>query len=184
MDYYEKTIKSERLFKGAIFDMDQLTVELPNGKKVTRDVIRNPGASVIVPLTEDGQVIMVRQFRKPIESVLLEVPAGKMDPGEDPLQCAARELKEETGYTAKKLMKILTLHPAPGFADEVLHVFVACGLSKGESCPDEDEFIHAEVYEMDAVIKMIEDGAITDAKTICGVLFTARLLENGKLDLK
>lgn len=183
MNYYEKTIKSERLYEGAIFDMEKLTVELPNGKIAYRDVIRNPGASVIVPLTDDGHVIMVKQFRKPIEAVSLEVPAGKMDPGEDPLQCAQRELKEETGYTAEKFKRILTLHPAPAFADEVLHVFVAKGLSKGEASPDEDEFIHAFKYKLDDVLQMIQDGVIKDSKTIASILFTARLLETDTLDI-
>lgn len=183
MKYGEKTIKTEPIYEGPIFSMEKLTVELPNGKITTRDVIRNPGASVIVPITEDGHIIMVRQYRKPIEEVSLEIPAGKLDPGEDPVHCAARELHEETGYTAKNLKKILTLHPAPAFADEILHVFIATGLTKGEVCPDEDEVIFAEKYKLDTVIRMIQDGTIKDAKTVSGILFAARLLENGELDL-
>jgi NUDIX domain. len=183
MNYYEKTIKTEPVYEGTIFEMEKLTVELPNGKTAYRDVIRKSGASVIVPLTDDGQVIMVKQYRKPVEEVSLEIPAGKMETGEDPAQCAARELKEETGYVAERFIQILTLYPAPAYTDEVLYVFVATGLSKGEACPDEDEFINAEKYKMDDVIRMIEDGTIKDAKTVAGILHAARLLEKGRLKL-
>ncbi len=183
MKYYERTIKTEPIYEGSIFDIEKLTVELPNGKITYRDVIRNPGASVIAPITEDGHVILVKQYRKPIEEVSLEIPAGKLDHGEEPIQCAARELKEETGYAAKKLTKIMTLHPAPAFADEILHIFIATGLSLGEVCPDEDEFIHSGKYKLDEVINMIQDGTIKDAKTVAGILFVARMLETGDLKL-
>lgn len=181
MNYYEKTIKTEPVYEGTIFEMEKLTVELPNGRIAYRDVIRKSGASVIVPLTDDGHVIMVKQYRKPVEEVSLEIPAGKMDDGEDPAQCAARELKEETGYTAGKLIKILELYPAPAYTDEVLHVFVATELTKGEACPDEDEFVHPVKCSMDEVLKMIQDGTIKDAKTVAGILYAARLLDKGDL---
>ncbi|HOQ76433.1 MAG TPA: NUDIX hydrolase [Thermoclostridium sp.] len=183
MNYYEKTIRTEPVHKGFIFDIERLTVELPNGKAAYRDVIRHSGASVIVPITEDGHVILVEQYRKPVEEVSLELPAGRLNEGEDPARCAARELKEETGYTASRLVKILTLYPAAAYSDEVLHVYVATGLSKGEASPDEDEVIQAFKYKMDDVIKMIMDGAIKDSKTVSGILFTVRLLETGNLKL-
>ncbi len=183
MNYYEKTTRTEPIHKGVIFDIERLTIELPNGKTAYRDVIRHSGASVVVPITEDGHVILVKQYRKPIEEVSLELPAGKLDEGEDPVRCAARELKEETGYNADRFIKILTLYPAPAYSDEVLHVFVATNLSKGEASPDEDEVIQAFKYKLDDVIKMIHDGTIKDSKTVSGILFADRLLKTGGLKL-
>jgi len=176
MEYYEKTIDRKPVFKGNIIDVEVLTVELPNGRIATRDIVRHGGAAVIVPVTDKGEVILVRQYRKPYDKVFIEIPAGKLEKGEDPKICAERELKEETGYTAGKLEKILTLSPAPAYTDEVLHVYLATELTKGDADPDEDEFITAEVYPMEEALKMIKDGVITDAKTIAGLLFAARLL--------
>jgi ADP-ribose pyrophosphatase len=173
MIYYEKTLGTEQIYRGTIIDVERLTVKLPNGRVVTRDIVRNPGASAVVPLTDDGCIILVEQFRKPIEKTSLEIPAGKLDKGEDPTDCAKRELLEETGYTAGKLVKILTIHPTPAFADEILHIYLATDLSKGRACPDEDEFITARKYRISDVLKMIDDGVITDGKTVCGVLFAA-----------
>ncbi len=177
MDYYEKTISTQPIYQGSIIDVERLTIELPDGRRATRDIVRNPGASVVIPITDDGQIVLVEQFRKPNEKVFIELPAGKLDKGEDPEHCAARELKEETGYSAKSLKKILTLHPAPAFADEILHVYLATGLTKGDCCPDEDEFISARTYDLNQVLAMIEEGLITDAKTVAGVLFAARLVK-------
>lgn len=119
MNYYEKTIKEERKYTGNIINVDKVTVVLPNGKESTRDVVRHPGASVIVPITNDGKIIMVEQYRKPCEMISLELPAGKLDAGEPPEECAKRELHEETGYIAGKLTKVLSIHTTPGFSDEV-----------------------------------------------------------------
>ena len=176
MDYYEKTIKSEPIYEGSIINVERMTVELPNQKIAYRDIVRNAGASAIIPITEDGYIILVEQFRKPVESISLEIPAGKLDHGEDPLECAIRELKEETGYVADHIKKILTLHPTPAYADEVLHIYMATGLSLGDACPDEDEFITTKKYKIGEIIKMIEDGTIKDSKTVSSVLFAARLL--------
>ncbi len=177
MNYYEKTIGSQPIYQGNILDVERLTIELPNGKTATRDIIRNPGASVVVPITEDGQIILVEQFRKPNDRVFIELPAGKLDQGEDPAACAARELKEETGYSAEKLVKILNLYPAPAFADEILHIYMATGLSCGECQPDEDEFISAKAYPLEEALSMIDKGIICDAKTVAGILMAVRLLE-------
>lgn len=178
MEYYEKTLSTEQVYKGSIINVERLTVELPNGKKASRDVVRNHGASVVVPII-DNHIILVEQFRKPTEQVFLELPAGKLEYGEDPMICAGRELKEETGYTAGKLEKILTLYPAPAFADEALHIYLATELIKGEATPDEDEFISSKAYKLDEVLSMIDKGLIKDSKTVAGVLYVARML-NGK----
>lgn len=181
MNYYEKTIGVQPIYHGNILDVERLTVELPNGKIATRDVIRNPGASVVIPITDDGQIILVEQFRKPNDKVFIELPAGKLDfPGEDPERCAARELEEETGYTAQKLEKILTLYPAPAFADEILHIYLATGLSCGECHPDEDEFITAKAYPLEEALMMIDEGVICDAKSVAGILMAERIINKRK----
>ncbi len=179
MNYYEKTLSSKLVYEGSIINVEKLSVELPNGHIASRDVIRNPGASVIIPIIEDC-IILVEQFRKPAEKVFIELPAGKLEYGEDPAECAIRELKEETGYSAEKLEKVLTLYPAPAFADEVLHIYLATGLTKGEASPDEDEFISARPYKLEKALSMIDDGLINDSKTVAGILFASRLKQRGR----
>jgi ADP-ribose pyrophosphatase len=174
MNYEEKTVSERHIYKGNIINVDNLTVALPDG--------RHPGASVVVPLNEKGEVYMVRQFRKPIDAVTLEIPAGKLDPGEEPLVCAKRELKEETGLEAKEIRHLVSIHSTPGFSNEVLHMYSATGLSEGESCADEDEFISTEKYPVADLIDMILNGQITDAKTIIGVLLADKIL-SGKIDI-
>jgi len=125
---------------------------------------------------------MVRQFRKPIEAVSLEIPAGKLDHGEDPKVCAERELKEETGLIAESLTHLVSIHSTPGFSNEVLHLYVATGLSEGESCADEDEFISTEKYTVAKLVDMVLRGEITDAKSIIGILFADKII-SGKLNI-
>lgn len=182
MNYEEKTVSERHIYKGNIINVDNLTITLPDGRQATRDIVRHPGASVVVPLNEKGEVYMVRQFRKPIDMVTIEIPAGKLDPGEDPLVCAKRELKEETGLEAKEIRHLVSIHSTPGFSDEVLHMYSATGLSEGESCADEDEFISTEKYPVADLIDMILNGKITDAKTIIGVLLADKIL-SGKIDI-
>lgn len=168
MELNETTISSERMYNGKIINLDRLTVKLPDGSTATREVIRHPGAALIVPITDDGYVIMVRQFRKPVEKACLEMPAGKLDAGEEPLRCAERELEEETGYKAEKIEYILTIDTTPGFSDEKIHIYVASGLKPGRFMPDSDEFLEVEKVKIDELIKMIYEGKINDAKTIIG----------------
>lgn len=175
MNYYEKTVREERKYTGNIINVDRVTVILPNGKEATRDVVRHPGAAVILPVTDDWKILMVEQYRKPCEMVSLELPAGKLDAGEPPEECARRELQEETGYIAGKLEKVLTIHSTPGFSDEVLHMFIATNLVPNKANPDEDEFISCKEYEIPELISMIEEGKITDAKTIIGVFLADRI---------
>lgn len=182
MNYEEKTVSEKHIYKGKIISVDNLTVTLPDGRQATRDIVRHPGASVVVPLNEKGEVYMVRQFRKPIDTVTLEIPAGKLDPGEEPLVCAKRELKEETGLEAKEIRHLVSIHSTPGFSNEVLHLYSATGLSEGESCADEDEFISTEKYPVADLIDMVLNGKITDAKTIIGVLLADKIL-SGKIDI-
>jgi ADP-ribose pyrophosphatase len=183
MDYNERTVSEKHIYSGNIINVDLVTVTLPDGRQATRDIIRHPGASAVIPLNEKGEMYMVRQFRKPVEAVSLEIPAGKLDRGEDPLICAGRELKEETGLTAGKLTYLVSIHSTPGFSNEVLHLFAATQLHEGESCADEDEFISTEKYSVEQLLDMILEGKITDAKSIIGIFLADRIIR-GKIDVK
>lgn len=182
MIYDEKTISKKNIYKGGIIELDVLKVALPNGKEATRDIVTHPGASAVVPLNENGEVYMVRQFRKPIESVSLEIPAGKLDYGEDPELCASRELEEETGLVAENIKHIISIHSTPGFSNEVLHMFVATGLKEGTANPDEDEFISSEKIKVDVLIDMVLKHEITDAKSIIGILLADKIIK-GEIDI-
>jgi ADP-ribose pyrophosphatase len=176
-DFEEIFVRRVHRFKGNIINVETQYVTLPNGKEATRDVVLHPGAAAIVPISDDGEIYLVRQFRKPIDQMLLEIPAGKLDfIGEDPYTCALRELKEETGLTAKELKKVSSVFSCPGFCNEVLHIYIATGLSVGESCTDEDEFLSVIKYNINDLKKMIYEGSITDSKTIIGILAADRYL--------
>lgn len=177
MDYYEKTIERKKMYKGNIIGVDLVSVTLPNGKEASRDVVTHPGASVVIPVSENNELYMVRQFRKPIEKELLEIPAGKLDPGEDPMVCAHRELKEETGLVSDNLRHVIDIHSAPGFCDEVLHMYIATDLKEGKSCVDEDEFLSVEKVPVNKLVEMIINHEITDAKTIIGVLLADKYIK-------
>lgn len=176
MEYYEKKCKEELLAKGGIVDFYKVTVELPNGKEAGRDVVKHPGASVIVPIAEDGSIYLVRQFRTPAGMEMLEIPAGKLDPGEDPKVCAERELSEETGLQGT-VTHITSYYSTPGFTDEVLHMYLATNLKAETSHPDEDEFISTEQYPIEILYEMILKGEIQDGKTIIGILMADRYLK-------
>jgi len=183
LNYYEKTIDEKNIYRGNIINVDMLTVTLPNGKTATRDIVRHPGGAAVIPINENGEIYMVRQFRKPLDAVSLEIPAGKLDKGEEPAVCAGRELKEETGLTAEKLTYLISVHSTPGFSDEVLHLFAATGLKEGDSCADEDEFITTEKYHVDELLRMVMEGKITDAKSIIGIFLADRII-SGKIDIR
>ncbi len=182
MNYEEKTVGKKQIYNGNIIKVECLTVTLPNGEERTRDLVLHPGASVIIPVSVDNELYMVRQYRKPIEKVSLEIPAGKLDAGEDPETCARRELKEETGLTAKNMKHVISIHSTPGFCNEVLHMFLATGLEEGESSADEDEFISCEKIKIDKLVDMIFRHEITDAKSIIGILIAEKYI-SGKLDI-
>ncbi|GBG55016.1 ADP-ribose pyrophosphatase [Sporomusaceae bacterium FL31] len=169
-DLIEKFIKSEVVFEGNLLTVRRDTVELPNGKHATRELIQHPGAVAVVPIRNDGKILLVRQFRYPVDQLTLEIPAGKLDLGEEPDACAKRELEEETGYKAKKLRLLSSILTTPGFTNEVIHLYVAEDLVLAEQCPDEDEFIDVEVFTKEEIRKMIENGTICDAKSLLGLL--------------
>jgi len=176
MKYEEKTIGREITYRGGIIDVETLEVVLPDGKKATRDVVLHPGASVVIPVNDKGEVYMVTQYRKPIESSTLELPAGKLDQGEDPKVCAIRELGEETGLEANKVEHLTSIHSTPGFSNEVLHIYMATELTEGEAHADEDEFVDCKKYHIKDLVDMIFKNEITDAKTIVGILMVDKLL--------
>jgi ADP-ribose pyrophosphatase len=176
MKFEEKTVSRKHIYQGNIINIESLTVTLPDGKEATRDMVSHPGASVIIPLNENGELYMVRQYRKPIEKVSLEIPAGKLDKGEDPAVCAERELKEETGLSADRIEHLMSVHSTPGFCNEVLHIYLATGLKEGEQCSDEDEFITCEKIPVNELVNMVKSGEITDAKTIIGILMADRII--------
>lgn len=176
MNYEEKTVSEQHIYKGNIIDVERLTVTLPDGKLATRDIVRHPGASAVIPVNENEEIYMVRQYRKPLDAVSLEIPAGKLDHGEDPAVCAERELKEETGLTARQIIHIVSIHSTPGFSDEILHLYAAVGLQEGDACADDDEFIFTEKYKVEELINMVLDGKITDAKSIIGIFLADRII--------
>ncbi|MCX8130189.1 MAG: NUDIX hydrolase [Clostridia bacterium] len=177
MNYEEKTISTKQIYKGNVINVEFMKVCLPNGKEATRDIVRHPGASVVIPISDDGSLYMVRQFRKPIDQESLEIPAGKLDEGECPEECAKRELKEETGLESDNIKHIVSIHSTPGFSDEILHMYVAKGLKEGNSCADEDEFISTEKIEVNKLMDMVLRHEITDAKTIIGILFADKIIK-------
>ncbi len=166
----ERTIHSRLLHKGRSFSFRTDEVELPNGRRAVRDVVEHPGAVAIIPVLEDGRLVLVRQYRYAAGKVLLEIPAGTLDPGEDPLECAVRELREETGYAASSWEGLLSCYMAPGYSSEVIHFYVAEGLAMVGGNPEEDEDISTEILSFDEALSMIEENSIEDAKTIIGVL--------------
>lgn len=171
MEFFEKTIEKEVVYKGKIVELSVHTVELPNGRKSKREIINHPGAVAILAFNQENKILMVKQFRKPIERVLLEIPAGKLEPNEDIKECALRELEEETGFIAGKLEYLGKIHTSAGVCDECIHIFKASNLKEGNFGGDEDEFISIEAHTIDEINTMIINGEITDAKTICSLAY-------------
>lgn len=171
MDLFEKTISSEILYEGKVFKLDRLKILLPNGETAQRDVIRHNGGVGIIAVKEDGKILFVEQFRKAIDKKIFEIPAGKLELGEDPKECALRELEEETGYKARKIEFLGKIVMAPGFADEYIHLFYANDLYKGIKGGDRDEFINLYEFDLNEVNQMILNGEIFDSKTISGMKF-------------
>jgi ADP-ribose pyrophosphatase len=159
-------LSTTRLYEGRIINLRRDTVRLPNGREATREVVEHPGAVAVVPVLPDGRILLVRQFRHPVGAILLEIPAGKLDAGEDPDDCALRELEEETGYRAGSMVRRASIFTGPGFTDEVIHVYVAQGLVKTALNPDEDEFLEVQAYEQNEIRRMIRAGLVRDSKTI------------------
>ena len=166
----EKKIKSQVVFKGKIIKVYFDEILLPNDKKATREKVWHPGAVGVVPVNDKNEVILIRQYRYPIEEVLIEIPAGKLDKNELPQKCAERELQEEVGATGGKLIHLTSFLTTPGFSNELLHLFIAVDFKKSKNNPDDDEFLQVIKVPLDKCISWIYDGTIKDAKSIIGIL--------------
>lgn len=169
-DLCEVIESEERAWEGRIFDVDTLRVSLPDGRPARRDVVRHPGAVALVALTDEGRVCLVRQYRTALDRVTVELPAGKLDPGEDPEHCARRELLEETGFKAEKLALLTSIVTSCGFSDEVIHIYMATGLTFAGSDPDADEFLNVDLVDTAEFVDAALDGRVEDAKTVVGAL--------------
>jgi ADP-ribose pyrophosphatase len=171
-----RLIKRNRLYEGRVFNVIVDDVEYPSGKKSIREVAEHHGGAVALAMFPDRRIVLVNQHRYPFDAFLWELPAGKLNPGEDPLHCAGRELEEETGYRASRWEKLASIYTSPGFCSEVLHIYLARDLSEpGERRLEEGEAtMTMRIFTIDEVIAMIERGEIKDAKTICGTLLAER----------
>lgn len=171
-------VSSRRVYEGKTISVDLDTVRFPNGTTGELEMVRHPGAAAIVPfLTDpfgnDPQVLLLKQYRYAAEGFVYEIPAGKLDVGEEPKACAERELLEETGCSAERMERLTTIYTTPGFTDERIHLYMASGLKQGESAHEEHEFIAIEKMTFSRALELIEKGEITDSKTVCGLLFAA-----------
>jgi ADP-ribose pyrophosphatase len=170
-------LKSEVLYQGKVFRLQRDTVIEPGGVQAERDIIVHPGSVVVLPIFNDGRVLLIRQYRHSVGEFLWELVAGRKEPNESPLAAARRELIEETGYTAKRLRKLLRVVPTPGFVNEWMWIFAAEGLTEGAAQPEEDEKITARIFTLKQAEKMIQRGTLRDAKSICGLLYYVRFRE-------
>ena len=169
--------RSEEIFDGVVLHVQRDTVKLPNGSEAVREVIRHIGAVCVIPVLENGDVVMERQFRYPLDRVILEIPAGKLDAAdEDRFSAIQRELREETGYTADEWTEIGDFHPAPAYSDEYITMYLARGLHKGEQDLDADEFLDVYAIPLSDLVEDVMAGRISDAKTQVCVLKAARIL--------
>lgn len=162
-------MSTRHIYKGKVVTLNIDTVQLPNGVTVDLETIRHPGAAAVVPIKDDGTVVLIRQFRHAAGGFIYEIPAGKLNPGEDPLSCASRELEEEIGYRASSFQLLSSIFTAPGFADEVIHIYKATGLTKGRQRLDHDEVLDVVEMPLSDAVGKIQDGTIRDAKTIVGL---------------
>lgn len=178
-DLIEVKLSSVSVYDGKLLHVKKDTVQLPNGHQATREWIKHPGASAVIPVLPDGRIVLVRQYRYPVQQITLEIPAGKLDsPEEDPYDCAMRELQEETGYTTPQLIKLTTIATTVGFTDERIHIYAAKDLTPGKQNPDDDEFIHVLKVPLSEAAHMITDGRICDAKSVTAILMLREQLRN------
>jgi len=173
----EKLIKKRRIYSGKVLDFYVDKVLMPDKKTATREYTSHPGAVAVIPfLPGDKKIILVKQYRYPVNKITYEIPAGKLSRGENIVRCAKRELEEETGYTSNNFRKMMSFYPSTAFSTEILHIFVAHNLRKTVSRPDDDEFIKIVTVEYDYALEMVKSGKISDSKSIIGLLYFRFLL--------
>ncbi len=166
MENYEKTLKLDNIYSGKILKLDVETVLLPNNNQAKREIVRHPGAVAILPISEEGEIYFVKQFRKALNTELIEIPAGKLEKDENPRECALRELQEEIGFTANKLVLLGSFYSSPGFTNEIIYIYKAEGLIKSKLEMDEDEFINVVKYSIEESLEMLAKDTFKDAKTV------------------
>ncbi len=172
-----RTLKSEKRYAGKVFNLLVDEIEYPSGNRGRREVAEHPGGAVVLPFLDEKTILLVRQFRYPTKEVLYELPAGKLEPGEDPEVCAKRELEEETGYTAGSMNRLTAIYTSPGFCTEKLHIFLATELrasARGQRLEEGESGLIVEKLPFDRAVAMVIDGTIVDAKTICGILIAEK----------
>jgi ADP-ribose pyrophosphatase len=172
----ENKVDGELVYQGHFLKVQRDTISLPDGKPAVREYIRHPGAVAILPLFDDGSVLLERQFRYPLDQVFIEFPAGKIDPGEDPLACAKRELQEETGYAATEWQFVCTIHNAIAYSDEHLDLYLARGLHAGERKLDDGEFLDIYQLPLTELLEQVRLGQVTDVKTVIGAFWLEKFV--------
>ena len=173
-------VKSEVLYQGKVFSLQRDTVIEPGGVQADRDIIVHPGSVVVMPVFNDGRILLIRQYRHSVGEFLWELVAGRKEPKETPAAAARRELIEETGYRAKRLRKMMRVVPTPGFANEWMWIFAAEGLTAGAAQPEDDEQIMPRIFTLKEAMKLIERGTLRDAKSICGILYYNQFIQKGR----
>jgi len=173
-----KVLKKTLLHQGRVFKLIREKIALPNGTTIDLDIIRHPGAAAMVPLKDDGSLVMVRQYRHAVGDYIWEIPAGTLDPGESPLECAKRELIEEIGYSARRWEELGAIIPVPGYSDEKIHIFLAADLHIARQNLDPDEILDVREIPFHKAFDMIDKGEIRDSKTISSLFLAKRKLEN------
>ena len=174
-----KVIKKEKIFEGVVFDVQVDRIVYDSGNESVREVVIHNGGAVVLPITDEGKLILVKQFRYPFQKFLIEAPAGKLEKGEDPYECASRELTEETGYTSANIKKLGEIYTTPGFCDEILHLYLATDLTAGKHNREEGEFgMEMFAYSISEVDEMIKNGEIVDAKTISIIYHYKNIIAN------
>ena len=174
-DFTEETISSQKVYGGVLLHVRADTVRLPNGRESVREYVEHPGAAMVVAFTDENTLILERQFRYPLRRHFIELPAGKIDPGEDPLRTAQRELREECGYEAAQWRHLATLHPCIGYADEHIELYLARGLTHVGHALDDDEFLEVFTLSIDEALEWVRQGRITEAKALTGLLWADKI---------
>jgi ADP-ribose pyrophosphatase len=173
--FEEKTINSKLIYQGKIVNLKVDEVRLPNGKTSFREVIEHPGAAAVLAITPEKKVVLVRQYRYSVKEELLEVPAGKIEANEDPLECAKRELEEETGYVAENFKLLTKYYTSVGYGSEILYLYLATGLKKSVTCPDREEFLEVMEYDLDQIKEILKQKKPLDSKTLISFLILQQL---------
>lgn len=172
----EKTLHSDIRFTGRVFQVEEMLVRLSDGTSANREIVRHNGGAAVIAIDSENRVVLVRQYRKAAEQIMLEIPAGKLEPDEDPAACALRELREETGYRSGPLEPLMTMYPTPGYCSEQLHLFYTDQIVTGRAAPDEGELLEPVLLPLTECREAIRDGRIRDAKTVVGILMASARL--------